>query len=168
MNEYSTAHTLVEVVAGTLILIFTILVHGAGIRAINRRFSASWAKLDPATVSYWKADGLLAVAIGSLAALHLAETLLWAIPIYYQGMIPGMRDSYYFVLQSYTTLGADNVTLPEAWRLFGPIIAMSGLFTFGWTAGVLVSIMGEYGKLDRDRAKARTAREKERHRPSRH
>jgi hypothetical protein len=163
MNEYTTAHSLLEVAAGTLILIFTILVHGAGIRAINRRFSASWARLDPATVSHWKADGLLAVAIGSLAALHLAETLLWALPLYVHGMIPGMRDSYFFVLQSYTTLGAGNVTLPEAWRLIGPIIAMSGLFTFGWTAGVLVSIMSEYGKLDRDRARARATREKERH-----
>ncbi|MBL8583514.1 MAG: two pore domain potassium channel family protein [Rhizobiaceae bacterium] len=155
MNEYSTAHTLLEVVVGVLVLIFTILVHGAGIRAINRRFSASWARLDPATVSYWRADGLLAVAIGSLAALHLVETLLWALPIYGQGMIAGMRDSYFFVLQSYTTLGAGNVTLPDEWRLLGPIIAMSGLFTFGWTAGVLVTIMSEYGKLDRDRARAK-------------
>ena len=86
---------------------------------------------------------------------HLVETLLWAVPIYSAGLIPGLRDSYYFVLESYTTLGEGNVNLPDSWRLLGPIIAMSGLFTFGWTAGVLVSIMTEFGKFERMRAERR-------------
>ena len=54
-----------------------------------------------------------------------------------------MRDSYYFVLESYTTLGEGNVTLPDRWRLLGPIIGMSGLFTFGWTGSVLVRGVGK-------------------------
>jgi hypothetical protein len=68
------------------------------------------------------------------------------------GLIPSMRDSYYFVLESYTTLGEGAVGLPDRWRLIGPIIAMSGLFTFGWTGSVLVSVMTEFGKFDRARA----------------
>ena len=43
--------------------------------------------------------------------------------------------------------------LPDHWRLLGPMIAMSGLFTFGWTGSVLVSIMTEFSKLDRLRAR---------------
>ena len=62
-----------------------------------------------------------------------------------------MRDSYYFVLESYTTLGEGTVSLPDRWRLIGPIMAMSGLFSC-WT-DVLVSTMTEFGKLDRVRAK---------------
>ena len=73
-------------------------------------------------------------------------------------MIPSMRDSYYFVLESYTTLGEGTVQLPEPWRLIGPIIAMSGLFTFGWTGSVLVSIMTELGRLDRSRARREAMR----------
>ena len=69
------------------------------------------------------------------------------------GLIPSMRDSYYFVLESYTTLGEGAVSLPDRWRLIGPIMAMSGLFTFGWIGSFLVSIMTEFGKLDRLRAK---------------
>jgi hypothetical protein len=30
---------------------------------------------------------------------------------------------------------------------------MSGLFTFGWTGSVLVSVMTDFGRLDRLRAK---------------
>lgn len=57
------------------------------------------------------------------------------------------------MLESYTTLGEGSVTLPERWRLIGPIIAMSGLFTFGWTGSVLVNVMTEFGKLDRGQAR---------------
>jgi hypothetical protein len=35
---------------------------------------------------------------------------------------------------------------------------MSGLFTFGWAGSVLVSVMTEFGKLDRARAKGPTDR----------
>ena len=96
---------------------------------------------------------MLATAIAALSLLHFLETLLWAVPIQAPGMIPSLRDSYYFVLESYTTLGEGTVQLPDQWRLIGPIIAMSGLFTFGWTGSVLVSIMTEFGKLDRSRAR---------------
>jgi hypothetical protein len=133
-------------------LIFIIFVHGAGIRTINRRFNQVMANLHP-TTRYWRIDFLLAATIGSLTALHFAETLVWATPIYFGGFIPNMRDSYYYVLESYTTLGEGNVSLPDKWRLIGPIIAMSGLFTFGWTGSVLVNVMSEFTKVDKARNK---------------
>jgi hypothetical protein len=40
------------------------------------------------------------------------------------------------------------VRLPPSWRQLGPIIAVSGLFTFGWTSSVLVYVMTQFGTLD--------------------
>ena len=157
MDELSAPKPVLEIVFGTLIMIVIIFVHGAGIRTINQRFSKSWIHVND-TTAYWRLNLLLAVTIASLAALHFAETLLWAIPVSVMGLIPSMRDSYYYVLESYTTLGEGNVDLPDRWRLIGPIIAMSGLFTFGWTGSVLVSVMTEFGKLDRVRARRPTDR----------
>ena len=152
MNELSAPNPVLEIVLGTLIMIVVIFVHGVGIRTINLRFNASWIHINSAT-PHWRINLLLTFTIGSLAVLHFAETLVWAAPISRIGLIPSMRDSYYFVLEAYTTLGEGTVSLPDRWRLIGPIIAMSGLFTFGWTGSVLVSIMSEVGKLDRVRAK---------------
>ena len=44
---------------------------------------------------------------------------------------------------------------------------MSGLFTFSWTAGVLVSVMNEFGKLDRARAARRKGEPEARAEPPR-
>ena len=151
VNELENSTPVLEIVAGTVGLVVIIFVHGVGIRLINRYFSESWVRVTPAT-SYWRVNFLLVLVIGGLAVLHLVETLIWAAPIHAIGMIPSLRDSYYYVLESYTTLGEGSIALPDPWRLLGPIIAMSGLFTFGWTGSVLVSIMTEFGKLDRSRA----------------
>ena len=144
-----------EVVVGLVGLIVIIFVHGAGIRLTIGHFNDRWIGVTVRTTR-WRVNLLLAVTIAALSILHFLETLIWAVPISTTGVIPAMRDSYYFVLESYTTLGAGNVALPDEWRLIGPVIAMSGLFTFSWTAGVLVSVMNEFGKLDRARAEKKS------------
>ncbi|MBB3564360.1 hypothetical protein FHX06_005724 [Rhizobium sp. BK512] len=152
MDHLSNPNPVFEIFVGTLILIVIIFVHGVGIRTISLQFSKSWARVT-STTSHWRLNLMLAVTIAALAILHFAETLLWAVPLYIREIIPSMRDSYYYVLESYTTLGEGNIALPDRWRLLGPIIAMSGLFTFGWTGSVLVSIMTDFGKFDRLQAR---------------
>ena len=141
-------HPFVELFVGILFLTLNIFVHGAGVRSISQRFYRRWTKTGSNTPQ-WHINLIFAAVVGGFALLHLTETLVWALPIYASGAIPTFRDSYYFVLENYTTLGDDAVNLPQSWQLIGPVIAMAGLFTFGWTASVLVAIMSEFGKWDR-------------------
>jgi hypothetical protein len=141
------SESFIEIVVGLFFLVVVIFIHGAGMRIVNRRFSTAWARVNENT-PHWRLNLILATVIGSLATIHLVETMVWAVPISLAGIIPSMRDSYYYVLESYTTLGEGNVTLPDRWRLLGPLIAISGLFTFGWTGSVLVSIMNKFGSYD--------------------
>lgn len=157
MYALLTSKPLFEITLGTSGMILIIFVHGIGLRIINQRFTGSWIRISEITPQ-WTINIVLAFTIGSLGALHFLETLFWAVPVSAFGLIPSMRDSYFYVLENYTTLGEGNVSLPYQWRLIGPIIAMSGLFTFGWTGSVLVNIMTEFGKADRKRAEARSNR----------
>ena len=157
MDALFSSKPMVEIILGTLGMIVIIFVHGIGIRIINQNFIGYWIEISEITPP-WRINFVLAFTIGSLGALHFLETLAWAVPVSAYGLIPSMRDSYYFVLECYTTLGGGNVSLPDQWRLIGPIIAMSGLFTFGWTGSVLVNIMTDFGKADRMRADARSNR----------
>ena len=142
---------LVEITLATVFLIGIIIVHGMAMRTVTRRFSAAWVGVNALTPR-WRVSLILFLAIGGMVISHLVETLIWSAPVLALGMLPTLRDSYFFVLESYTTLGAGTVDVPDTWRLVGPMIAMSGIFTFGWTGSVLVTIMNEIGKLDRTQA----------------
>jgi hypothetical protein len=143
---------IIETVLGVVWLTLVILIHGVGIQKINREFARVWAHVTIHT-AHWKVNIILALVIASLTVLHLVETIFWGLPIYALSLVPTWADSYFYVLENYTTLGAGDVRLPEKWRLMGPIIAISGLFTFGWTTGVLVSTMSELTQLNKQRSK---------------
>ena len=132
-------------------------MHGVGIRFINRWFSSAWVRVDAATRRSGGSICILTAAIAALSMLHFAETLLWALPISRVGHASRMRDSLLLrARELHHSRRRQRVSCRTRWRLLGPIIAMSGLFTFGWTGSVLVSIMAEFGRLDRA-ARARKA-----------
>jgi hypothetical protein len=140
-----------ELAAGAAGLVLTIFIHGIGVRRIMRASSAELARFTPTTPA-WRVNVLFAGVIAAIVALHLLETLAFAVALYQTGILPTMRDAYYAVLGSYTTVSSGSAVLPPGWRLIGPIIAMAGLFTFGWTASLLVAIMSEITHLDRAQA----------------
>ena len=47
--------------------------------------------------------------------------------------------------------------MPVGYRLISPVIALTGLFTFGWSGSVLVYIVGKMGNLHAERSKADSA-----------
>jgi hypothetical protein len=148
----------VELLMATLILVPVIVIHGWCLGRVSRFFSGHFALYTSAT-PLWRVSALTGTTIAVLVLIHLMETLLWTIPLTSLGMIGNFRDAYYYVLEAYTTLGEGNIALPDQWRLIGPVIAISGLFTFGWTGSVLVYVMTEIGKFHAARSKdeARTA-----------
>ena len=133
-------------------LVFIIILHGWALNRVSKFFSEHFA-LYTENTSRWRVSILSSSTVAMLASIHLIETLLWTMPLVKLGIIKNNGDAYYFVLETYTTLGEGNVILPIGWRLLGPVIAISGLFTFGWTASVLVYVMNQVGNLHSHRAR---------------
>jgi hypothetical protein len=74
---------------------------------------------------------------------HMLEIVVWAITLLVTDAVLNFRDAFYYASITYTTLGYEDIVLPRAWRLLSPMMAMAGLFAFGWTTGVLVSIVAQ-------------------------
>lgn len=149
---------LAELALATLILVPIIVVHGWCLGRVSKIFSTHFALYTPETAR-WRVTALVGLSITALVFIHLLETLLWTVPLLSIGIIDNFRDAYYYVLEAYTTLGEGTLYLPDQWRLVGPVIAISGLFTFGWTASVLVYVMNQTGKLHAERSKVAAARD---------
>ena len=143
----------VELALAALVLAVVVAIHGWCLGGVQKFFSSRFALYSPETPR-WRVSTLTAVAIVGLVGIHLMETILWTAPLIYLGILDNFRNAYFYVLESYTTLGEATYAPPDQWRLVGPIIAISGLFTFGWTGSVLVYVMGQVGRLHAERSKA--------------
>jgi hypothetical protein len=136
----STSFDLLQIALGVAVLVVVVFIHGAGIRRISRYFSERWVHVTTET-PHWRVNLLFGSVIAQFVIVHLIEVMVWALPIYWLKLIPELSSAAFFAAETYTTLGEGAVRLPLSWRQLGPIIAVSGLFTFGWTSSVLVYVM---------------------------
>lgn len=130
-----------DFVFGGGMLLLIVLVHATGMRMLTDRFELRMQALEHRRHGTWLPDLLLGAVVLLMLQLHLLEIWVWAAALVYSGLVPDWRAAGFFAANTYTTVGYGNFVLPEGWHMLAPIIAMSGLFTFGWTGSVLVEIV---------------------------
>jgi hypothetical protein len=127
-----------EIALGAGALVAVLMIHGVGmfyIQHINRDYQ----RMPPL---HLRREIAFSLMIFLMLCTHLVEVLLWAVALTWTGAIAAFRDAYYYAAVTYTTLGYAENTLTPAWRILAPMMAMSGVFAFGWTTSVLFSIVG--------------------------
>jgi hypothetical protein len=129
-----------DMLFGGAMLVLIMLVHATGIRVVTSRVvhRSQRILLRPAM---WRADMLMSEGVFMLLALHVLEIFLWASALVYTGLVPNWRVAGFFSGNTYTTVGYGSVVLPSGWEMLTPLIAISGLFTFGWSGSVLVDLV---------------------------
>ena len=121
-------------------LLAIVLVHATGMRMLTDRFEKRLLTFG-IMHSTWRPDVLMGLVVSLMLLLHLFEIWLWAAALVYSGLVQNWRAAGFFAANTYTTVGYGNFLLPDGWHMLAPIIAISGLFTFGWTGSVLVEIV---------------------------
>jgi hypothetical protein len=131
---------------GGAMLLVIVIFHATGVRFVtNHVVRRSQIILQRPTA--WRADLLMSGTVFMLLTLHLLEIVIWAAALVYSGLVPDWRTSGFFAGNTYTTVGYGAFVLPLGWHMLAPIIAISGLFTFGWSGSVLVDLVGRCQKI---------------------
>jgi len=141
LQQFSEVMPAADMLSGAVMLILIILVHAAGIRVTNSHVLHR-SKLLLARPSIWRADMLMGSTVFMLLGLHLLEIFVWAAALVCSGLVTNWRLAGFFAGNTYTTVGYGTIILPDGWKMLTPIIAISGLFTFGWSGSVLVDLVG--------------------------
>ncbi|MBS0321972.1 MAG: hypothetical protein JSR18_15620 [Proteobacteria bacterium] len=144
--QLSEAFPITDLVFGGLMLIAVVLIHAAGIGFISGSFAKREKQLSD-RAQPWRAHLLMVIAVASLLILHVAENVFWTVVLAETGLIPDWRAAGFFVGNTYTTIGYGTFLLPPKWEMLAPIIAISGLFTFGWSGSVLVDYVRRTRRL---------------------
>lgn len=135
-----------DLLFGGLMLAFIILLHATFVHHMTGHVARRSAAImrQPAR---WRASLLICGVVFSLLALHSFEIWIWAAALVHSGLVAEWKAAGFFAASAFTTVGFGNDILPNEWRMLGPIIAISGLFTFGWSGSVLVDLVGRSQKI---------------------
>ncbi len=85
-----------------------------------------------------------------LFAIHMMTNFAWGLFIYFAGVLPQYRESVFYSLENYTSLGLTRVEVGDSWRMLAPMISLSGVFCLGWSTAVLVSLFGQLYSVQPD------------------
>jgi hypothetical protein len=132
-----------EVGIGTALILLVLFTHGFAMFAVQRAFDRWFPKVALRRHTFLR-NLLIAGAVLSLLGIHYVEILMWAAALYTVDAFGDLRSAFYFAGGAYTTYGSGTLMLPDRWRLLGFMIATSGLFTFAWTAGILIGVMNRF------------------------
>ena len=139
---------LLEVFAiGAAVLVCVTLVHGSVLGQIVRDYHRGAKRLlEHANHPFW-ASLRFGRAVLLMLVLHIVDMSIWATVLTRLNLIPDARTSLYFTANSYTTLGYGGMPLGFGWRELGPMMAISGLFTFAWTTGTMFNVVAYQREL---------------------
>lgn len=127
-----------------LLLLFLLVsacvtIHGMGMILGLRWLTRAWPRKDNLSLprTFW----ILIRVVSGLLLLHLLQIIVWAVVYDLKGCFPSFDISFYYSATSYTTVGYGDVIPPLHWRIFGPMEAVTGVLMFGWSTGVLFSVV---------------------------
>jgi hypothetical protein len=138
-------------ILGGVVLIGVVLLHGVVMHWVQSHVARRDAFIRRSPHA-WRSDVVMASVILALLAAGLIEVTVWTTALKYSRLFPTWVGAAAYSASSYTTLGNATRNPPPGWSMLGPIIAMSGLFTFGWSGSVLVEVVRRVGQA-RDAAR---------------
>jgi hypothetical protein len=123
----------------------TVICHGFGmglVRSYFKRFGTS------SSMRSMQRTTLLVVIVAIMLTTHYFEIIIWAEFYYLTDMIQNFKTAMYFSVESYTTLGASNITLPGRWQGLEGFEALTAMLMFGWSTAILVAVVNKVHSID--------------------
>ena len=124
---------------------FTVICHGFGMSLVRSYFKRFGSSIGLGSVHR---TTLLVVIVAIMLATHYFEIVIWAWFYFATDMIQNFKTAMYFSVESYTTLGASNITLPGRWQGLEGFEALTAMLMFGWSTAMLVAVVHKVHSID--------------------
>jgi hypothetical protein len=124
-------------IAACLVAI-TVIIHAGGLGLVLSHVLLSTVRPD---TRFWPITWLLIRIAWLLIIIHLLEIAVWALFFWWQKCLSDLESSFYFSGVTYATLGYGDLLLPEQWRLFGPLEALTGSLMVGLSIAFFFAVI---------------------------
>jgi hypothetical protein len=124
---------------GGIMLLLVLVFHGVLLLQIAKRYEVK-TFLYLAEKKYSAVATCFYTSRFCLFLTHIAEIFIWGIALFAFNLISILGQSILFSGSTYTAMGFMEDILPDGWKMLAVIIAFSGMFSFAWTASVMISM----------------------------
>jgi hypothetical protein len=117
-----------------------VVIHGLGM-VLGLRWLSHTRARHGHHFSLWESFQILIRVVYGLLVLHILQIIVWAACYQWNGCFPDFETAFYYSATSYSTVGYGDVVPPGNWRILGAVEAVTGILMFGWSTGVLFSVV---------------------------
>jgi hypothetical protein len=127
----------------------TVVLHAYGMRLTGVCFKRFGTRSgDSAEKDKGPHIFLIVAIVGIMLGTHFVEVTAWAVFYWSTNMLPDAITAMFFSINSYTTLGASNITLAGRWKGMDGFEAMTAMLMFGWSTAVLATVVQRTHSID--------------------
>ena len=143
----------VQLAVGAGMLVLCVLVHGIGLFTLSRVLGSDIEQRfqDVQPLSF-RGTGFTLIVVASIILIHFIEVWLFAFLYDYLRALPTFQDALYFSTISYSTIGYNDASIAEDWRMIAALEGMLGVILLGWSTAFLVRVLGKLESENRARS----------------
>lgn len=117
--------------------VLTVMIHMYGLY-VMRRWVHRLTQKEGFQHHVMRETVVVSTMVVGLCALHLAEILAWTSGYMAIGALPDFSDALYYSLTTYTTLGADGLSIDRNFRAIAGFESLLGPMMMAWSTASLV------------------------------
>ncbi|MFS8039265.1 ion channel [Xanthobacter sp. AM11] len=115
----------------------TVISHAVALAIVRRRLI--WRIRGQVYANHvFREAVILSSTVLSLSLAHLFEICIWAAAYVALGAISDPHDALYYSISTYTTLGADDVSIARTFRAVAAFESLIGPMMVAWSTAFLV------------------------------
>ena len=143
----------VQLAVGAGMLVLCVLVHGIGLFTLSRVLGSDIEqRFEDVQPLSFRGTGFTLIVVASIILIHFIEVWLFAFLYDYLRALPTFQDALYFSTISYSTIGYNDASIAEDWRMIAALEGMLGVILLGWSTAFLVRVLGKLESENRARS----------------
>jgi len=137
---------LIQLTFATVMVVVTVLIHGAGITALALGLRVELEADEENHHFSLKRAVVILIVVLALFTLHGIEIWLYAALFLLIGAIPTLEAAVYFSTITYASIGFGDAEMARSWRLVGAIEGINGVLLLGWSTAFFVTVVARLRK----------------------
>lgn len=143
----------VQLAVGAGMLVLCVLVHGIGLFTLSRVLGSDIEqRFEDVQPLSFRGTGFTLIVVASIILIHFIEVWLFAFLYDYLRALPTFQDALYFSTISYSTIGYNDASIAEDWRMIAALEGKLGVILLGWSTAFLVRVLGKLESDNRARS----------------